>query len=79
MVEVIKAVMKEFKVTDKWGVYIINNVDNYNIYVSTLVHRLRPNEPITTRRSRCFTHMVNLTTKAFIYGKKVEGFIIEAE
>jgi hypothetical protein len=79
MVDIIEAVMHEFGIADKWGVCVADNADNCDTCVAALVTRLRPGEPTTARRSRCFAHIVNLAAKAFIYGKKAEGFIAEAE
>ena len=78
MAEVIEAVMYEFGIVDKWGVCVADNADNNDTCVAALVNKLRPGEDTTARRSRCFAHMVNLAAKAFIYGKKAEGFLTEA-
>ena len=75
MVEVIEVVMYEFRIVDKWGVYMVDNIDNCDIYIASLVRKLQPSEAITLRRSWCFTYMVNLAAKAFIYRKKAKGFL----
>ena len=79
MAEVIEAVMNEYGIADKWGVCVADNADNCDTCIAALVNSLRPGEELTARRSRCFGHIVNLAAKAFIYGKKAEGFILEAE
>ena len=79
MAEVIEAVMHEFGIADKWGVCIADNADNCDTCCATLVKSLRPEEPVTARRSRCFGHIVSIAAKAFIYGRKAEAFIAEAE
>jgi hypothetical protein len=77
--EVLKAVMVEYGIVVKWGVCVADNADNCNTCCRWLVGELRPDEPTTARRSRCFGHMVNIAAKAFIYGKGFETFIVEAE
>lgn len=79
MAEVVREVMTEWGIVDKWGVCVSDNADNNDTTCKALVEALRPNEPTTARRARCFGHMVNLAAKAFIYGKNSEGFIAEAE
>ena len=40
MVEVIKVVMHKFRIADKWGVYVVDNADNNDIYIAALVRSL---------------------------------------
>ena len=56
-----------------------DNADNYNTYYKTLVRDLRLDKPITTRRGRYFSYIVNIAVKAFIYGRKHKGFVAKAE
>ena len=56
-----------------------DNADNCNTCYKSLVRSLRPDEPETSRRGRCFGYIVNLAVKAFIYGKDAKGFITKAE
>lgn len=79
MAEIIQAVMENFGIVDKWGVCVSDNAENNDTTCKALVEALRPNESTTARRARCFGHMVNLAAKAFIYGQRFEGFIVEAE
>ncbi|KIW31288.1 uncharacterized protein PV07_02948 [Cladophialophora immunda] len=79
MAEIIEGVMHSYGIAQKWGVCIADNADNCNTCCKTLVASLRPDEPVTARRSRCFGYIVNLAAKAFIYGKEYEAFIAEAE
>ena len=79
MAEIIREIMVQFGIVDKWGVCVADNADNCNTCCRALVRQLRPGEPTKGRRSRCLGHMVNLAAKAFIYGKQFESFIAEAE
>ena len=79
MAEMVQSVMVEYEIREKWGVYMADNTDNCDTCVAELVRRLRPIEPSTARRSRCYAHIVNLAAKAFIYGKSAEGFVAQAE
>lgn len=51
IVKIIKVVIYKFRIVNKWGVYIVDNVNNYDTYVASLVKKLRPSEAITLRRS----------------------------
>ena len=72
-------IMNEYGIADKWGVLVADNADNNDTAYKILVDVLRPREPINARRSRYFSYIVNLTTKAFIYSKRYKSFITEAE
>ena len=71
--------MREWDIVEKWGVCVADNAENNDTACRALVRDLRPGEPEGVRRARCFGHIINLTAKAFIYRKKAEGFITEAE
>ena len=95
MAEVILKVLKEYEIVvgrvsiekevstikydSKLGAFVADNADNNNTCVRALNQELHPDEDENGRRGRCFGHMVNIAAKAFIYGKKHEAFIKEAD
>jgi hypothetical protein len=76
---IIEALIYSFDIEPKLGVFIADNASNCDTACESLVKRLRPNEDENSRRSRCLGHIINLAAQAFIYGKKNETFIVEAE
>ena len=57
------------------GVFIADNVGNYNIIIRALVKRYFSNESKGARRGRCLGYIINLAAQAFIYSKKNKAFV----
>ena len=79
MAEIVGGLMQEYGIEDRWGVCVTDNAGNNKTCCEALVSRLRPDEDISGRWSRCYGHIVNLAAKAFIYGVKHEDFLSVAE
>ena len=62
----------------KWGVYVANNADNNDIAYKALVKIIYLDKDKRGRRGHCFSYIVNIAAKAFIYSKKHKAFINEA-
>jgi hypothetical protein len=79
MAKAIRETMNLFEIEDKWGVAVADNAENNDTCVKALIDLVCPGESVYAKRSRCFSHVVNLAAQAFIYGKPREGFIVMAE
>jgi hypothetical protein len=76
---IVKKVMDEYEITQRWGVLVADNADNNDTACKVLVAEIYPGGSSESRRSRCFGHIINLASQAFIYGKQHESFVTEAD
>ena len=58
--EVLRRIMEEYEVVDKWGVMVADNATNCDSACAALVQQLRPEEDKAGRRVRCFGYILNL-------------------
>ena len=58
---------------------MLDNISSNDICVYKILAKLQPNLYLEKRRLYCFGHIVNLTTKAFLFGKDPEAFEAEAD
>jgi hypothetical protein len=73
-------VVKEYEITDRLGFFTLDNADTNDTCLRTFLSSCLPditNETITTRRIRCFGHVLNLAAKAFLFGKNADAFEVE--
>ena len=68
--EVITPVLLEMGIISKLGYFIADNVESNNTYIRALLEQLRPNIRYPdARRTRCLNYIINLVTKALLFGK----------
>ena len=73
----ITELIKEFELQKMLGVYVGDNARNINTAVRFLVRRFHPEEaenPLA-RRLRCFSYIINLAAKVFLFRNDYEAFI----
>lgn len=76
--EKILSIIQEYEITSKLGYFVLNNITSNDTCVDQILRELRPDLNIKERRLQCIGNIVNLTAKAFLFGKDVEGFQMEA-
>lgn len=76
---VIAAVVVEYEIADKLGVYVSDNATNNDVACRVLIRVFHEGERESSRRSRCLGHIINLAAQAFIYGRDNEAFIVKVE
>jgi hypothetical protein len=81
MAEVLQRVLLEWELDAvNVGVFIGDNLKTNDACVKVLVRQVFDEfESPKAHRARCVAHIINLVAQAFIYGKKNEAFVIEAE
>jgi hypothetical protein len=68
----------DFRIEDKLGFFISDNVTSNDRAVNVLCRELDLGNPVA-RRLRCLEHVINLSAKAFLYSNEEGSFDFEAE
>jgi len=71
-------VFGDFRIEDKLGFFISDNVTSNDRAVNVLCGELDLGNPVP-RRLRCLEHVINLSAKAFLYSNEEGSFDFEAE
>jgi hypothetical protein len=69
-------VAQEYEITDCLGFFTLNNADSNDTCLRTFLFSLTDDE-LKTRRLRYFRHVLNLSTKTFLFGKNADAFKVE--
>lgn len=80
--QIIISVIKDYGLEDNIGYFVTDNATNNDTAIDAVLSKLCPHltkKQKKARRLRCLGHVINLSAKAFLYGKEVEEFIISAE
>jgi hypothetical protein len=67
------SIINKYKLTSnriKW--FILDNVSSNNVYITEILKALNINDTIRRRRLRCLGHIINLSTKAFLFSSDPE-------
>ena len=72
---VIAAIVVEYEITEKLGVYVADNATSNDVACRVLIRVFHEGEREGSRRSRCLGYIINLAAQAFIYGRDNESFI----
>ena len=72
--EVIIPTLQEYKIVDKLGVFVTDNVESNDTAIRAILNQVRPELQLKARRSRCLGHIINLVAKAFLFGTSVDAF-----
>jgi hypothetical protein len=72
--EIIVGVVTEYDFTERLGVYISDNTELNDTTWRATLEVLHPERDSKASRSRCLSYIINLATKAFMFGKNVEAF-----
>lgn len=67
---------------NKIGYFVTGNATNNDTAVDSILRDLMPKltaKQRKARRLRCLGHVINLSAKAFLYGNKVDEFIVSAD
>jgi hypothetical protein len=68
-------VLEELQIVSKLGFFICDNASNNDTCIRTLLRQLRPDiKDPDSRRVRCLGHIINLSAKAFLFGKDPDAF-----
>ncbi|CAI0649850.1 unnamed protein product [Colletotrichum noveboracense] len=74
----LEEIIRDWGITKQVKTLISNNASSNNTYIASLIPRLDPSakkkQDIQARRIRCFGHILNLVSKAFLFGKDSESF-----
>ena len=73
------AVLEDYEIKDLLGYFILNNVSSNNIYVQEILKQLQPSTNPKKYYLCCFSYIVNLATKAFLFSKEAEAFELEID
>ena len=76
--EIIKTLIYKYKIENRIGYFVLNNISSNNICVRKLLPYIKPNISSKYRRLSCFGYIINLAVKAFLWGSDSESFEIEA-
>lgn len=75
MGKIIVEILREYEIVEALGVFIANNAESNNTAIKYVLLVLNPSyKDLNTRRSRCIAHIINLTTKAFLFGSNARAF-----
>jgi len=72
-------VIREFSIADKVGYFQADNAGNNDTCVQAILDVISPSTPAIYRRLRCFGHVINLSAKAFLFGKDPDAFELEID
>lgn len=76
--EQILSLIQEYEITSKLGYFVLNNISSNDTCVGQILRELRPDLSRKERQLQCVGHIVNFAAKAFLFGKDVETFQMEA-
>ena len=62
---------------EKLGVFVTDNAESNDTAIDTILQCLRPEIQPKTCRSRYLGHIINLVTKAFLFGTNIKAFKAE--
>src|SRR5438046_2183303 len=79
MAQSVIAVIKEYEVTNILGYCILDNASSNDTSVRAVSKQLHPNLNPKKRRLRCLGHVINLATKAFLFGGEAEACEVEVD
>jgi len=77
MAQSVIVVIEEYEIKDLLGYFVLNNVSSNDTCVREILKQLRPELNLKERRLWCFSHIVNLAAKAFLFGEEAEAFEFE--
>ena len=58
----------------KLGVFIADNASTNDVAIGEILRVLRPEVTVNEVRGRCLAHIINLTAKAYLFGKDAAAF-----
>lgn len=67
-------ILEEYSLKEKLGYFITDNASSNDTCVTEIIETLQPDLDAHGRRLRCMGHIINLITKAFLFGNKSETF-----
>jgi hypothetical protein len=73
--ESVYQVIREYRIQDQVGFFVLDNDSSNDVAVDCILRRLdsgMPEDERKRRRIRCLTHVINLVAKAFLLGGKAE-------
>lgn len=76
--EQIIPLIQEYEITSKIGYFVLDNITSNDTCVDQILRELRPDLNKKERRLQCVGHIINLAAQAFLFGKDVETFQVEA-
>ena len=79
MAQSIITIIEDYKLTDRIGYFMLDNIRSNDTCVREILAKLQPNLDPKKRHLCCFSHIVNLAAKAFLFGKDPEAFEMEAD
>jgi len=79
MAQSVIAVIKEYEVTNILGYFILDNASSNDTCVREVLKQLHPNLNPKKHRLHYFGHIINLATKAFLFGEEAEAFELEVD
>lgn len=80
--EIIIQVIDEFNLQARVGYFVTDNAKNNDTAIDIVLTHYFPNMPRKqrhSRRLRCLGHVINLSAKAFLYGKDFYAFETDIE
>lgn len=76
--EKIIQIIQDYEIMSKLGYFVLDKITSNDTCVDQILRELRPDLNKKERRLQCVGHIINLTAQAFLFGKDVEAFQMEA-
>jgi hypothetical protein len=71
---VVIKVIEDYEITERVGFFVLDNAENNDVAVKTILKQLRPDTDPKQRRIRCAGHVINLVAQAFLGGTDEKAF-----
>lgn len=80
MASILTDVAQEYEITENFGFFTIDNAESNDTCLQTFLSSCFPDitlDAVKQRRLRCWGHVLNLSAKAFLFGKNADAFEVE--
>jgi hypothetical protein len=74
MAKEVLQVLREYEISNRFGYFILNNASSNDTAVKVILKEFNTSSEYEERRLRCFGHIVNLVTQAFLFGQDITAF-----
>ena len=75
IIEVILPILHQYSIINKIRVWVIDNTDSNDTIIKVILKVINSRiKDILPYQSRCLGHIINLTTKAFLFGNETDAF-----
>jgi len=72
--EAVMSIIKTYGISDRIGYFVLDNATSNTTCVTNILDALEVDDITKNRRLCCLAHVINLSAKAFLFGKDPDAF-----